>query len=102
MDNISAQEQADIKQIAAIKAEIENRMINFDYSNNVTEKLFCYLPFIISTLMGYKMDVAMDDLPDLVNLYVLIWIFYRDKKMYVKYRSQKNNTPGRKHGLYRC
>jgi hypothetical protein len=80
MDKISTQEQTDVKQIAAIKAEIESRMNDFDYANNITNELFRYQPFILSTIMGYKMDVAMEDLPDLINLYVLIWLFYRDKK----------------------
>ncbi|WPV67105.1 hypothetical protein [Chitinophaga sp. LS1] len=80
MDKISTQEQTDVKQIAAIKAEIESRMNDFDYANNITDELFRYQPFILSTIMGYKMDVPMEDLPDLINLYVLIWLFYRDKK----------------------
>jgi hypothetical protein len=79
MDNISAQEQTDIKQIAAIKAEMESRMNDFDYANNITDELFRYQPFILSIIMGYKLDVAMEDLPDVINLYVLIWLFYRDK-----------------------
>jgi hypothetical protein len=80
MDIISAQEQADIKHIAAIKTEIEKRMNDFDYANNITDELYRCQPFILSTIMGYKMDVAIEDLPDLINLYVLIWLFYRDRK----------------------
>jgi hypothetical protein len=79
MENISAQEKNDVLQIAAIKAEMENRMNDFDYANNITDELFRYQPFILSTIMGYKMDVPMDDLPYLINLYVLIWLFYKER-----------------------
>ncbi|OMP74953.1 hypothetical protein [[Flexibacter] sp. ATCC 35208] len=73
-------EQTDIKQIAAVKTEIESRMNDFDHANNITDELYQYQPFILSTIIGYNMDVAIEDLPDLIKLYVLIWIFYRDKK----------------------
>jgi len=42
-------------------------MNDFDYANNITDELYRYQPFILSTIMGYKMDVAMEDLPDLIN-----------------------------------
>ena len=79
-NKVSAQEQADVKRIEVIYAEIENNLNNPAYANKVTDEIYKYQPFILSVLMGYKMDIQLQELEPLVKLYLLIWLFYRDQK----------------------
>ena len=79
-NNVSAQEQADVKRIGTIYAEIEKNLNNPAYANKVTDEIYKYQPFILSVLLGYKMDFQLEELAPLVKLYLLIWLFYRDQR----------------------
>lgn len=78
MLNITNADIAATKRIAEIIQYIKNNENDFAFANNVTDELYRHQPFILSMLMGYKMDLTSEELAPLVELYVLIWEYYKD------------------------
>lgn len=63
--------------IAAILKNIEENENNIQNANIVTDELYRHQPFILSMIMGYKMDLSTQELGPLVNLYIAIWEYYK-------------------------
>lgn len=75
--NISDNDMAATARIAAILKNIEENENNFQYANTVTDELYRHQPFILSMIMGYKMDLSPEEFGPLVKLYITIWEYYK-------------------------
>lgn len=74
---ISANDMAATARIAAILKNIEENENNIQYANTVADELYRHQPFILSMIMGYKMDLSPEELGTLVKLYITIWEYYK-------------------------
>jgi len=51
--------------------------IDADYVNIISDEIFKFQPFLLSVLLGYKMDVSKYELEELMKIYFLIWEYFR-------------------------
>lgn len=75
--NISDKDMAATARIAAILKNVEENENNIQYANTVTDELYRHQPFILSMIMGYKMDLTPEELGPVVKLYITIWEYYK-------------------------
>jgi hypothetical protein len=45
--------------------------------NQVTDELFMHQPFLLSLLMGYKLDLSATELNEALTLYMTIWEYFK-------------------------
>jgi hypothetical protein len=59
--------------------EIVNTGLEFVKKKNFkdTDELYRHQPFILSMIMGYKMDLSAEELGPLVKLYIAIWEYFK-------------------------
>ncbi|MEP7376083.1 MAG: hypothetical protein ABI675_21990 [Chitinophagaceae bacterium] len=75
--SITQKDIADIKRLAGISLELDQKQNDIAFANKVTDELYHHQPFILSMLMGYKMDLLPAELTAVINLYILIWEFFK-------------------------
>jgi len=76
---VSAKEIADTKRLAGIITDVEKKQNDFDFANRSTEDIYQYQPFLLSVIMGYKMDLPPAPLDALVKLYIILWEYFKNE-----------------------
>jgi len=71
--NILGSDMAAARRIAEIIRHVENNEEDFAFANTVTDELYLYQPFILSMMMGYKMDLTPGELSGVIKLFIVIW-----------------------------
>ena len=52
-------------------------LIDADYVNSISDEIFKHQPFFLSVLLGYQMDVSMDEFEEIMKIHFLVWEFFR-------------------------
>lgn len=60
--------------MAALMNKIDN--IGPEYVNAVSSEMFQYQPFFLSVLLGYRTDVSLEELEEIMKIYFLIWEYF--------------------------
>lgn len=60
--------------IVALMNKIDN--IGPEYVNTVSAEMFQYQPFFVTVLVGYRTDVSLDELEEMMKIYFLIWEYF--------------------------
>ncbi len=47
------------------------------YTDRVSDEIFQRQPFFLSVLLGYRFDVSMEELEEIMKIYFLIWEYFR-------------------------
>jgi hypothetical protein len=76
---VSAKEIADTKRLAGIITDVEKKQNDFDFANRSTDDIYQYQPFLLSVIMGYKMDLPPAPLDALVKLYIILWEYFKNE-----------------------
>ncbi len=53
--------------------------IDENYVNVITDEIFKFQPFFLSTLLGYHQDVSMEQLEEIMKIYFVIWEYFVPK-----------------------
>jgi hypothetical protein len=75
---VSAKDMADTKRIAGIITKIDNQQNDLAFANWVTDEIYQHQPFLLSVMMGYKIDLPPEPLAELVKLYIVVWEYFKD------------------------
>lgn len=67
----------DLRRIMTIFDKIIKLENDIDYAHLTTDELFKHQPFMLSMLMGYKLDLAKAELNEVLNLYITIWEYFK-------------------------
>lgn len=76
---IAEKEIADTRRLAGIITNVEKKQNDFDFANQVTDDIYHHQPFLLSTIMGYKMDLPSAPLEALVKLYIILWEYFKSE-----------------------
>lgn len=60
-------------------AELLKKIDHIDaaYADTVSDEIFQRQPFFLSALLGHKFDVSMEELDEIIKIYILIWQYFR-------------------------
>lgn len=67
-------EDQGMSEIVALMNKIDN--IGPEYVNTVSAEMFQYQPFFVTVLVGYRTDVSLDELEEMMKIYFLIWEYF--------------------------
>jgi len=73
---ISEKDHFELNKITSILNQIDKN--EFCYFNITTEEINQYQPFLISMLLGYKIDLKLEEFEEISKVIVLIWEFFRE------------------------
>ena len=74
--NISKQDKIEIEKINAILTLIDN--IDNNKANTITDEINKYQPFLISLMLGYRLDMQPEQTEDIIKIVFLIWEFFKE------------------------
>jgi len=67
-------EDRTMTEMASLMIKIDN--IGPDYVKAVSAEMFQYQPFFLTVLLGYRTDVSLEELEDIMKIYFLIWEYF--------------------------
>jgi hypothetical protein len=82
------QDFKEVQEFAIQLTTIDN--IDAAYVDKVSSELFIHQPFFLSVLMGYREDISMEELDEIVKIYFLIWAYFKQNK---NVHAKKVTTP---------
>ena len=82
------QDFKEVQEFAIQLTTIDN--IDAAYVDKVSSELFIHQPFFLSVLMGYREDISMEELDEIVKIYFLIWAYFNQNK---NVHAKKVTTP---------
>lgn len=53
--------------------------IDSDYVNSISDEIFRCQPFFLTVLLGHRIDVSMEELDEIIKIYILVWEYFRLK-----------------------
>jgi hypothetical protein len=65
-------------ELAKLLALTDN--ISEQYLHRATDEMYIYQPFLLSMLLGYKLDTKDAELDEIVKIFLLIWEIFKDKR----------------------
>lgn len=68
--------------LAALISKIDT--IDAQYVNRVSDEIFKQQPFFLSVLLGYKDDISMEELEEVMKIYFLVWEYFISKSNLLK------------------
>lgn len=54
--------------------------IDADYVNIISDEIFHKQPFLLTVLIGYRLDTLLEELEEIMKIYFLIWEHFKDNK----------------------
>lgn len=72
---ISEKDQVNLNRIVSIVSRIDNN--DFSYFNTTTDEINKYQPFLLSMLLGYKIDLTLEEFEEISKIIVLISLALR-------------------------
>lgn len=65
--------------------EIARLIIKIDkmdeqYFHQVSDEIYKYQPFFLTVLLGYRLDISLDELDEIMNIYFLTWEYFKANK----------------------
>lgn len=62
-------------------AELIRRIdtIDAEYVNKVSEEIFKHQPFFLTVMLGYRADVSLEELEEIMKIYLLIWEYFKSQ-----------------------
>lgn len=51
--------------------------IDAEYVNRVSDEIFKHQPFFLTVLLGYRADVSMEELEEIMKIYFLVWEYFK-------------------------
>ncbi len=76
--NISKKDKQEISGITDLIIKVDN--IDEDYINSEANLISDKQPFLISLLLGYRIDLKESELENVMRIILLIWEFFKDNK----------------------
>jgi len=73
---ISEKDQVNLNRIVSIVSRIDNN--DFSYFNTTTDEINKYQPFLLSMLLGYKIDLTLEEFEEISKIIVLIWELFKE------------------------
>lgn len=59
-------------------------VIDTQYISSVSDEIFEQQPFFLSVLLGYKKDVSMEQLEEIMKIYFLVWEYFISNNNFIK------------------
>lgn len=75
---IVKEDEKEVRRVAQILEKIEQ--IDEVYIGKESDVIYQHQPFIISLLLGYRMDLKELELEEVMKVILLIWEFFKDQK----------------------
>ncbi len=72
--------QNDFNEIESLAESIKKiDQIDSDYVSFISDEIYSRQPFFFSVLLGYRIDVTMEELEEIMKIYFLVWEYFRFK-----------------------
>lgn len=72
--------QNDFNEIESLAESIKKiDQIDSDYVSFISDEIYSRQPFFLSVLLGYRIDVTMEELEEIMKIYFLVWEYFRFK-----------------------
>jgi hypothetical protein len=75
---ISDADFEETKKLAPLFAKIDT--IDAGYVEATSKEISQYQPFLLSLLLGYRLDVTMPEVEEIMKIYFLLWEYFKDQK----------------------
>ena len=72
---LSEQDYNDAENVAGLMSKIEK--MDEEYFHQISDEIYKYQPFFLTVLLGYRSDISMDELGEIMNSYFLIWEYFK-------------------------
>ena len=73
---ISEKDKTETKKIGTILSHIDN--MDGTIANKITDEIYQYQPFLISQMLGYRLDTQPEQTEDIIKILFLIWEFFKN------------------------
>lgn len=80
---ITDKEAQEVKEVSALSDIVNN--IDVAYINAATDEMYKHQPFVLSLLLGYRVDLQPDEFEEIGKVIFLIWEYFK-KRSKVKAR----------------
>jgi hypothetical protein len=50
------------------------------YFHQISDEIYKYQPFFLTVLLGYRSDISLDELGEIMNMYFLTWEYFKSNK----------------------
>lgn len=50
--------------------------IDAEYVNRISDEIFKHQPFYLTVLLGYRVDISMEELEEMMRIYLLVWEYF--------------------------
>jgi len=67
-----------VAKVGALSTKIDN--LDIDLINSISDEIYQRQPFVMSIILGYRFDVTLQELDEIIKMYFLIWEYFKDKK----------------------
>jgi len=74
--DFSEKDKTDTKKIGTILSQIDN--MDGNIANRITDEIYQYQPFLISQMLGYRLDTQPEQTEDIIKIILLIWEFFKN------------------------
>lgn len=51
--------------------------IDSEYVNSISDEIFKLQPFFLTVLLGYRQDISMEELEEIMKIYFVVWEYFR-------------------------
>ena len=75
---LTQQDIADVKQLVNLESKINK--ISGEEVNLITDEIFQKQPFFLTVLLGFRFDIELEEMEEIIKIYLLIWEYFRTSK----------------------
>lgn len=68
----------EVPEIAKLQSKIDNMDAKYVYE--ISDEIFQKQPFLLSVLLGYRLDTTPEELEELMKVYFMIWEYFKSHK----------------------
>lgn len=77
--------QKDFKETTILAGIINNiDKIDGRYADATSDDIYKYQPFLLSVMLGYKFDVTLEELDEIIKIHFIIWEYFKTNPQIMK------------------
>lgn len=74
--NITNNDKIEVNRISELIIKVDK--IDAEYVNKISSEIYQYQPFLLSILIGYKDDLRLEELEEVMKIYFIIWEQFKE------------------------
>ncbi len=86
--NFTENDYSETSELAGLITKID--AIDAAYVNRVSDEIFKHQPFFLTVLLGYRADISMEELEEMMKIYFLTWEYFKSNQNLPKKKVTQN------------